>query len=461
MEKDKKTTDNWVDDILGKQHTAGDLGADESAVTAAGLTRPEDLELEKILQEVKAESAADEPTRKVPTIPQPQESLPPEEAAPAAPRKPAQEQAPEKAKKKPSPLWGITHILSTVVWLAIVLIIGVTLGRTVWVCAVDLLALGKEPQEITITVAETDGIDEVANKLERAGLIRYPGLFKLFTEFTGKASNILTGQILFSGEIVYDYNALANALSYRSSELNVVEVVIPEGYSCAQIFELLEEKKVCTVSELEAYAANGELDDYWFLEGIQRGHRYCLEGFLFPDTYEFYIDDDPERVLEKFLNDFDYRFNDRLQAKFEALKQRYPYLGLNIRKVVIMASIVEKEKANNNEGYEIASVFYNRLSNSASFPFLNSDATILYDVDYYSKGMLNTDAQKAASPYNTYTQTGLPAGPISNPGISSLDAALEPADTDYFYFIFDKSANEHLFSRTLAEHESKAAALGY
>lgn len=460
MEKDKNTTpeENWVDDILGKQHTAASLGADESAVSAAGLTRPEDLELEKILQEVKAEATADEPTRVVPVVPAEPE-VQPEAPAP----QPEKEEKPVKntKKKKPSPLWGITHILSTVVWLVIVLAIGVTLGRTVWVCAVDLLALGKQPQEVTITVAESDGIEEVSNKLQRAGLIKYPSLFKFFTEFTGKASKVLTGQIVFSGEIVYDYNALANALSYRSSELNVVEVVVPEGYSCAQIFQLLEDKKVCSVAELEAYAANGELDDYWFLEGIQRGHRYCLEGFMFPDTYEFYIDDNPERVLEKFLNDFDYRFNDRLQAKFEALKQRYPYLGLNIRKVVIMASIVEKEKANNNEGYDIASVFYNRLANSASYPFLNSDATLLYDVDYYSQGMLNTDAQKAASPYNTYTQTGLPAGPISNPGISSLDAALEPMDTDYFYFVFDKSANQHVFSRTLYEHEQKVAALGY
>ena len=461
MEKDKKILpeDAWVDDILGKQQTIDALSVDETAVNAAGLTRPEDLELEKILQEVKAEAAVDQATRKVPTVAPAQKQDTPEKPAAAAEKTP-QKQPVQKTKKKPSPLWGITHILSTVVWLVIVLAIGITLGRIVWVCAVDLLALGKEPQEITITVAESDGIDEVANKLERAGLIRYPGLFKLFTEFTGKASHILTGQILFSGEIVYDYNALANALSYRSSDLNTVTVVIPEGYSCAQIFQLLEEKKVCSVSELEAYAANGELDDYWFLEGIERGHRYCLEGFLFPDTYEFYVDDDPERVLEKFLNDFDYRFNERLQAKFTALKQRYPYLGLNIRKVVIMASIVEKEKANNNEGYDIASVFYNRLSNSASYPFLNSDATLLYDIDYYSKGALTTESQRAASPYNTYTQIGLPAGPISNPGISSLDAALEPAESDYFYFVFDKSANHHLFSRTLAEHESKVSSLG-
>ena len=100
------------------------------------------------------------------------------------------------------------------------------------------------------------------------------------------------------------------------------------------------------------------------------------------------------------------------------------------------------------------------LQNPGSFPFLQSDATIKYDVDYRSKGELITDAQINASPYNTYTTKGLPIGPIANPGLSSLDAALDPEDTNYYFFIYDKNAGVHRFSKTLSEHNSWARKLG-
>jgi len=235
--------------------------------------------------------------------------------------------------------------------------------------------------------------------------------------------------------------------------------MIPEGYNCAQIFALLEEKGVCSAASLEKYAAEGELQDRWFLTGVKRGHKYCLEGFLFPDTYEFYLNDEAGRVIEKLLSGFDYRFTDRMIDKMMALNNK---LGLNmsIRDIVIMASIIEKEKASGSEGYSISSVFYNRLKNPGSYPCLQSDATIKYDVDFRSKGELVTDAQINASPYNTYTQKGLPAGPISNPGLSSLDAALDPEDTSYYFFIFDKNAGITRFSKTLSEHNEWARKLG-
>ena len=286
-------------------------------------------------------------------------------------------------------------------------------------------------------------------------MIRYPGLFQTFAKLTGKGGSILSGSITFSEETLYDYNALINAMSYRGDSTITVEVMIPEGYSCAQIFALLEEKGVCTISQLEQYAANGELADYWFLEGVERGNRYCLEGFLFPDTYEFYMDDEPKRVLEKFLDDFDYRFTDRMVDKYVALQENLG-LELTLREVITMASIVEKEKASALEGYTIASVFYNRLTHAGSFPFLNSDATALYATDYYYAGL----AMPSPNPYDTYVQTGLPPAPIANPGLSSLDAALDPEDTGYYYFVYDESAGVHRFSKTLSEHEGWRSRLG-
>ncbi len=464
----------WLDEILSKLDIpeTNTLGADEQAAASAGLTHPDDMELERIVQETIAENWSNEEL-----------DMHQEEVLSAVPPEPEQEPAPVAEEpevteeeeqddfndavirklrpkaKKGAGLFGIPHLISTAIWLCLILIIGVSLGRTVWVCATDLLALGKTPQKVSVTLEETDTLQDIAQKLEKAGLIEYPNLFEMFANLTKKGQNTLVGTITFDDTMVYDYNALINALSYRGTSKVTVSVMIPEGYSCAQIFELLEKKKVCSVKELEEYAANGDLEKYWFLDGLERGHKYCLEGFLFPDTYEFYVEDEPGRVLNKILGVFDYRFTDRLVDKFMALNNKTG-LNLTIRQVVTMASIVEKEKANDLEGYTIASVFYNRLTNAAQYPYLNSDATLLYDEKYYSAGKLNSSAQKKDSPYNTYTHRGLPVGPISNPGLSSLDAALDPEDTNYFYFVYDKSAGVSRFSKTLAEHNAWAKKLG-
>ena len=472
MENNKKDPNElvqgWLDEILSKLDIpeSNTFGTDEQAAASAGLTHPDDMELERIVQETIAENWTDEELDMHQE--EVQSAVPPEPEQLVQDAEVIEEEQVDfndavirklrpKAKKGAS-LFGIPHLISTAIWLCLILVIGMSLGRTVWVCATDLLALGKTPMKVSITLEETDTLQDIAQKLEKAGLIEYPNLFEMFANLTKKGQNTLVGTITFDDTMVYDYNALINALSYRGTSKVTVDVMIPEGYSCAQIFELLEKKKVCTVKELEEYAANGELEKYWFLDGLQRGHKYCLEGFLFPDTYEFYVEDEPGRVLNKILGVFNYRFTDRLVDKFTALNNKTG-LNLTIRQVVTMASIVEKEKAADLEGYTIASVFYNRLTNAASFPYLNSDATLLYDQKYYT-GKLTTPEQIRNSPYNTYTQKGLPAGPISNPGLSSLDAALDPEDTDYFYFVYDKSAGVSRFSKTLAEHNAWAKKLG-
>ena len=329
--------------------------------------------------------------------------------------------------KKGYGLLGIPHILATGVWLAIVLAIGVSLGRVLWVCAADVLAFGKTPQQVTITIDETDDLDAIAAKLQKADLVRYPGLFKLFAEFTGKGEKITPGTFIFNEEmkkegesagIAYDYNALINRLVDYGPSQSIVKVTFPEGANCAQIFAILEEKGVCSVEALEEYAANGELDDYWFLEGVERGHKYCLEGYLAPDTYHFYTnEEDIQVVLEKFLDEFDDRFTDRLKQKFIELNQTLSdkmaengygsdYIAQNqmtLHDVVVMASIIEKESANNAESYDIAAVFYNRLTNQREFPWLNSDATMIYAEKYYYKDELLTEEDRNNCEFNTYS----------------------------------------------------------
>lgn len=596
MDNENKNTDlgenqDWLDEILGASTLEDEIGPDEQAVSAAGLTHPGDLELEKIVQEtqqwdtvlpeddifaglltrteeepavedVPAEEASveDTPAEEIPAQDIPVEEVPVEiipgeesaveqapaevseempeeeltveailaemaslevadtqqedapavmdeptqmftpvqaeekaeevplpEPAPARPRRRRKKAAPEEKRrpemKKGYGLFGIPHIVVTVIWIAIAIAIGTTMGRTIWLCAADLLAFNQEPHTVTLVVKDDDTIETIAQQLKDRGLIRYPDLFKFFADLTGKGEDIAPGTYTLNapdeetGNIpgtVYDYNALLNAMKSSAPSRQTVNIMFPEGYSCAQIFALLEENGVCSVEELEEYAANGKLDEYWFLEGVERGHKYCLEGFLAPDTYQFYTNDEPGRVLDKFLYEFDDRFTDRMKEQFTQLQSRYSkklanrgysqsYIDehmLTIRDVVILASIVEKETASDSESFDIASVFFNRLGNPGNYPFLNSDATLQYAIDYYSKDELTTDELKNSSPYNTYTYQGLPAGPICNPGANSLYAALNPNDTSYYYFVYDKGAYVHRFSKTLSEHQKWLKKLG-
>lgn len=408
------------------------------------------------------------------------------------PQTPKQKEPEKKKKKKKKKnngagLWGIPHLLVTVVWLVIITVVGVSLGRTLWVCCADLMAFGKPDKAITITITDQevrvapDGskivkIEEIADKLEAAGLIEHPDLFVLFATLTGKDADISAGT--FTLNSYFDYNAMINGMAQNAPAREIVTVLIPEGFNCAQTFALLEEKGVCSVKELEEYAATGELSQYWFLEGVKRGDKYCLEGYLFPDTYDFYTNDDPRRVLEKFLNDFDYRFTDLMQEDFKEMQERYAkmlsahgygqeYIAenpLTMHQLVTLASIVERESSSGSESFDVASVFYNRLTNAKEFPFLDADATVHYAIgDYFGKIKTLTQAHLATqSPYNTRgVAKGLPPGPICNPGIYSLYAVLDPNDTGYHYYVLDTKNGVHVFSKTYAEHQQKLKQLGY
>ena len=417
------------------------------------------MEIDPLLDEPSAEPQEPEP--------QPEPEEPPVRKKPA-PERPVRKGRPR--RKKGEGMLGIPNILATVIWLAITVAIGVTLGRMLWVCAADVLAFGREDKSVTITIYETDTIDDITEKLYRADLIRYPGLFKLYASLAVDEGEIRPG--IWDLNTRYDYHALVKMMSPGSTR-KVIEVMIPEGYSCRQIFALLEENKVCTVKDLSAYAAAGELDDYWFLEGVERGQENSLEGFLFPDTYQFYTNDSPRNVLQKMLNNFDNRFTQEMRDQLPTLNETISNMmrsdgrsqeyidshQLSLRDVVIVASLIEKETASAEEGYTIASVIYNRLFRWGDNPaYLGIDASIVYALG--GKTELTAEDLQVDSPYNTRTHTGLTPGPIANPGLSSLKAALEPSSTNFYYYVLDPAAGVHHFSKTYEEHQAFIASLG-
>lgn len=372
-----------------------------------------------------------------------------EEAPP--PEKPKQ-----KRRKRIVPLF-----VKVILYLVIVGLVAVGLGYGVWECAQDVLAFGRSDETLTVTIDDGDSVADIADMLKEQGIIKYPWLFKLYCDFTDSNTTMDPGTYVISYN--YDYHALVNNMIANSPNRTTVRVMIPEGMTCEQIFALMEKNNVCTAAELKAAAAETEFD-YWFLEGIPYGAENRLEGFLFPDTYDFYEKDDPERVLDKLLTNFDRKFSDEAQEQLgvlnEQIAERLRNAGydddfiaahrLSVYELMTVASMIEKESAGADESGNIASVIYNRLCRPADYPYLNIDATLIYAI---GENRTLTDADKQIdSPYNTYTHTGLPAGPISNPGLSSITAALYPNDTGYYYYALDRETGYHHFSKTYEEH---------
>lgn len=372
---------------------------------------------------------------------------------------PPPEKPKRKAKRRIVPLF-----VKVILYLVIVGITAIGLGYGIWECAQDVLAFGRSDEMLTVTIKESDTLDDIAQMLADKGVIKYPWLFKFYCNFTDSSDTMDPGtyEIYYN----YDYHALVNGMIASSPNRTTVRVMIPEGMTAAQIFALMEKNGVCTVDELAKCAAETEFD-YWFLEGIPYGEENRLEGFLFPDTYDFYEDDDPERVLDKLLTNFDRKFSDNAKEQLvtlnEAFAERLSVAGydedyiaahqFSVYELITVASMIERETAGVTESGNIASVIYNRLCDPANWPYINIDATVVYALGGINRPLTYEDTQ-VDSPYNTYKYAGLPVGPISNPGLSSITAALNPADTDYYFYALDKSTGFHHFSKTYDEHNA-------
>ena len=420
---------------------------------------------QRLVQELKLEDTKSHSTRWSPPMDadttEAEPETPPEESEeepiPATPLRKGRPKRP-----KGYGFFGIPHLLATVVWLAIIVVIGTSLGRMIWVCAADVLAFGRESKQVTVTITSNDSIDDIAEKLHDAELVRYPEVFKLYAKLAVDDGDILPGT--FQLDTIYDYHALVVQMGPRSSTRTVVEdVLIPEGFNCRQIFELLEQYNVCTVAELEEYAANGEFADFWFLEGLERGDKYCLEGYLFPDTYDFYEHSTPREALGKMLLGFEARFTEELRSQLPQLNERLSNMmrangcsdefiaanQLTVRDVLIVASLIEEETASVKESATIASVIFNRYTQDQVYErYLGIDAAIIY-----ATGDPNNIDTSIDHPYNTYKNPGLTPGPISNPGLDSIKAVLNFEDTSYYYYVLDPETGMHHFSKTLEEHE--------
>ena len=350
-------------------------------------------------------------------------------------------------------------------YMLLVIATSAVLAGVGWLWAGDVLALNKPAASATVTLPidiftdrevhststdaegnkvtststiSTADMNYVADLLKDNGLIDYKGLFKVFCAVTGveKKGKLSPGTYELNTDM--DYNALINAMSARSGSRSQTTVTIPEGYTIDQIFALLEEEGVSTVATLQKVAANYDFK-FSFLKGVlPLGDYHRLEGYLFPDTYEFYMgggESAAVQVLNKMILRFDQMFPD-------ALRQQCADMGYSIHQMVTIASLIEKETDGKDQAH-IASVIYNRLErpNSETVGLLQIDATLVYALGR----QISQADYTADTPYNTYTNQGLPPGPIASPGMVALNSALNPASTNDYYYVLGNDGAHHFF----------------
>lgn len=365
---------------------------------------------------------------------------------------------------------GKTGCLGGLMYFVFVISLSVILACVGWMAASDVLALNKDYTEGTVTLPESifsekeveeeneDGtvttktvqsadLDYVANALKDAGIIEYKPLFKLFCKVTDADIKLDPGTYELNTKC--DYNALVLRMQTASISMVTTTVTFPEGYTMQEIFEKLEAEGICSVEDLMDAAAN-YIYDYPFLEWSEPGDASRLEGYLFPDTYEFYQGEQASSAINKFL----LNFHGKLTADMYTQADN---LGISLHQAVIVASMIESEAANNDERATIASVIYNRLNQGMP---LQIDATVMYALGEHKEYLTEEDL-KVESPYNTYTYTGLPAGPICNPGLASINAALNPASTSYLYYALDTETGTHRFFTSYSEFEAFTATQDY
>ena len=343
--------------------------------------------------------------------------------------------------------------MNPLLYILTVIAVSALLAGLGWMWAGDVLALNKAPASAVITVEKDASLNDVADLLHDSGLIDNKLLFKLFCAFTKveQKNKITPGTYELNTDM--DYNALINSMSSSSGSRMTASITIPEGYTLDQIFALLEERGVSTVETLQEVAANHDFK-YSFLQGVlELGDYHRLEGYLFPDTYEFYMgggEDEAVQVLNKMILRFDQQFTDEM-------RQKAADMGYTIHQMVTIASLIEKETDGTDQA-KIASVIYNRLNNPSyeTVGYLQIDAAIAYVT---GRTVTQADYQNVDSPYNTYRNKGLPPGPIASPGMVSINAAFNPENTKNYYYVVGTDGLHHFF-RTNAEFEAYKATLG-
>lgn len=352
------------------------------------------------------------------------------------------------------------HTLRRVI-LALLLVLVLAAGAVALLFRREITGGGASGQTVTVTVDQGSGVAAIARNLKQAGVIRFPRLFRWYVGRQGAASKLQYGT--FELEQGASYDELIQALSvYAAAEST--RLTFPEGTTAIAIAQQMEKAGLCTAEEFLTEANEGDFSEYRFWQYVPSdeeapGRFMKCEGYLFPDTYEFLNDGTVHDYVATFYARFGQMITDEIYASLEEQ-------GMTLHQLVTLASFVQEE-AGNDQDSNVAQVFRNRLAEGSPYPRLESNVSSYIQSDEDNNYLWNWVApwyggwdaipQEIIDAYDTYSRSGLPAGPVSNPGLEAIRAALNPQPgeeaQDAYFFVTDLTGH-YYYAKTLAEHQA-------
>lgn len=371
------------------------------------------------------------------------------------------------------------RMLFRIVWVVMAVMIAVVIGEYFSVGISDMLAVNRKESTVVIDIPQNASFDDIVDILVKNDVIENPGFFKLYAGLTNGTDNFTNGS--FEIDTNLDYLEIISYLQSNTNRTDTVTIQFIEGNNVREYAEQLKAEGVCDdAAFLEMCNSDIFDEDYPFLAEIKNKSQryYKLEGYLFPDTYIFYKNEDPETVIRKMLNNYNskiYHTKKRTDGfeKRVTIEERAKEANMTVDQVITLASIIQAEAADVDDMYYVSSVLHNRLntaSNDGVSPYgdgglvrLQTDSTMYYP--YKSKTQVPIGERATfKSRYNTYELEGLPPGSICNPSWDAIDAALSPEETDYYFFCHRTATSEYgaksYYATTNEEHEANLVEAG-
>ena len=355
-------------------------------------------------------------------------------------------------KKKKRRKRGHGRFIFGLLFSVIIISISILAAAVILKCAKEFLGIGKSDIEIVIDIPMNSSTLDIAQQLYNEGIIADTDLFRLFSRLKGADGTFIAGTHKVSPKM--DYSTLIEILQEEAeNQRETADVVFPEGITLIEAAARLEEKGVCNSEEfIDVFNTSSFGFDFEENVKVSAMKFYKMEGYLFPETYQFYLEEDPRVVAKKIYKNFEARITPDLYGRMEDL-------DMELEEVLTLASIVQAEAANTRDMKKVASVFYNRLNNPNEYPLLQSDPTTNY-VEEVIIPYSQVQTEKINIAYDTYKGAGLTPGPICNPGLDAIDAVLYPAETEYYYFCSNLETGEFFYAETLDEHEQNLVTAG-
>lgn len=310
----------------------------------------------------------------------------------------------------------------------------------------EILGMGRSDTQFSVEIPQNSGTEAIADILQREGIIENPTLFRIVSKLKGADGTYIAGSHKLNPNMTY--SDIIEALQEEAiNPREFVNITFPEGIRLIDAASKLEENGVCSADEF-IRVFNSTTFGFDFEKQVKASSKkfYKMEGYFFPDTYQFYLEEDPKNVAKKVCKNFEYKVTPDMYGRMEDL-------GLSLDETITLASIVQSEASDPYDMKIVASVFHNRLNNPDKFPLLQSDPTSNYAEEVIAEN-LEIYSQAMCDSYDTYVGGGLPPGAICNPGLDAINAVLYPRETNYYYFCSDLSTGEFFFAETLDEHEA-------